>query len=185
MRSRRLILAPVTTCLALVLPACLNDSDTISGTGPDAIPDLAPQPAPAVHHSAGPSVQGLDRRNWSVVTIDAPRGQVEHQPTYAEPLVFNGGAARNGDLFPTPDSALRLGTPVDDAAAEGALEAGWPAVLLVASPARMVLGMPPWMTMRGPDQASGTLPSAQARDNGAMWMWVVAPGTPEPRNTTP
>ena len=35
------------------------------------------------------------------------------------------------------------------------------------------------------DQASGTLPSAQARDNGAMWMWVVAPGTPAPRNTTP
>lgn len=185
MRPRRLILAPVHACLTLALSACLNDSDTITGTGPDALPDLSPAPAPTTRQTAGPSVQGLDRRNWSVVTIDVPRGQVEHQPTYAEPLVFNGGAARNGELFPTPESSLRLGTPVDSAAAEGALEAGWPAVLLVASPARMLLGMPPWMTMRGPDQASGVLPSAQARDNGAMWMWVVAPGTTAPRNGTP
>jgi len=172
--------------ITAMLSACLNDSDTITGAGADPLPDLGEQTSTPARNSTGSSVQGLDRRNWSVVTIDAPRGQVEHQPTYAEPLVLNGGPARNGETFPTSTSALQLGTPVNAAAAEGALEIGWPAVLLVASPARMIMGMPPWMTMRGPQQASGVLPTAQTGDQQQLWMWVVTPQkTPAKSPATP
>jgi len=185
MQPRSLIRTLTLVAATFALSACLNDSDTIDGAGPGQLPDLAPEPTTPLYNSSGPSVKSLDRRNWEVVTIDAPRGQVEHRPTYAEPLVLNGGSARNGETFPTATSAMQLGTKPDAAAAEGALEAGWPAVLLVASPARMLMGMPPWMTMRGPNQASGVLPPSQTQDNGAMWMWVVAPAPATPQASTP
>ena len=163
----------------LMAGGCLNDSDTLVDAGPDPTPDLDPPEAvPPATRSAGPSVKGLDRRNREVVRVEAPRGQVQHQPTYSEPLVLNGGSARNGETFPTTQDALQLGTPADAAAAEGALEAGWPAVLLVVSPVRMVLGMPPWLTMQGPAQADGTLPPAQRDEAPGLWRWVAAEGAP-------
>jgi hypothetical protein len=176
MLARRLIPSTLASC-GLALGGCLNGSDTIVGAGSDPTPDLdPPATVPPATRSAGPSVRGLDRRNWDVVTIDAPRGQVEHQPTYSEPLVFHGGPARNGERFPTVADATALGTPLDQAATEGALEAGWPAALLVVAPARMVLGMPPWLTMQGPAQASGTLPEAQVRGAPGLWAWVADDG---------
>lgn len=180
MPLRRLsLLACVVT--GLMAGGCLNDSDTLVDAGPDPTPDLnPPDQVPPATRSAGPSVNGLDRRNWEVVRVEAPRGQVQHQPTYSEPLVLNGGGARNGETFPTTNDALQLGTPADAAAAEGALEAGWPAVLLVVSPVRMVLGMPPWLTMQGPAQADGTLPPVQRAEAPGLWRWVAADGTPSP-----
>ena len=127
---------------------------------------------PPPTRSTTASVQGLDRRNWSAIEVEAPRGQVQHQPTYSEPLVLNGGPARNGETFPTASDSMQLGSTAGAAAAEGALEAGWPAVLLVVSPARMVLGMPPWLTMQGPRQASGVIPPGQVHGAPGLWAWV-------------
>jgi hypothetical protein len=39
--------------------------------------------------------------------------------------------------------------------------------------------------MRGPNQASGVLPPSQTQDNGAMWMWVVAPAPAVPQASAP
>jgi len=167
-------------CLLPMVAGCLNANDSITGAQDDALPDLGPEPTPRAVNSTGPSVQGLDRRNWPVMVVAAPRGQVEHQPTYAEPFVMNGGDARNGETFPSVADAMRLGTPVDKAAAEGAVESVWPAVLMIASPARMALGMPPWLTVRGPAQPQGVLPAAQARELPGMWVWVSAPTPEEP-----
>lgn len=173
MHARRLSPRLALPLLALALPACLNDSDTITGAGPDPLPDLAGDPPPAQPtRSTGPSLQGLDRRNWQMVTVAAPRGQVEHQPTYAEPLVLEGGLARNGEAFPTVESAMKGGASVDAAAAEGALEAGWPAVLLVVSPFRMVTGEAPWIIVQSPQDASGALPPSQMRGSPGLWRWV-------------
>ena len=169
----RLKPALLAALVAPALSACLNDTDTITGAGPDPLPDLSPAAAAGPPtRSAGPSVTGLDRRNWSVVTIAAPRGQVEHQPTYADPLVLNGGPARNGETFPNASDAMQLGSDPGDAAREGVLEAGWPAVLLVLSPVRMVTGEPPWLTVRAPEQASGVMPTSQVRGAPGLWMWV-------------
>jgi hypothetical protein len=180
MSPRRLSRIPLVTA-CLLLAGCLNDSDTLVDAGSDPTPDLnPPAQVPPPTRSAGPSVQGLDRRNWDVVQVAAPRGQVQHQPTYAEPLVFNGGDARNGKTFPTTSDAMTLGAPVDAAASEGALEAGWPAVLLVVAPARMVLGMPPWLTMQGPAQADGVLPAAQRDGAPGLWAWVSSEGSVKP-----
>lgn len=180
MPRRRLNHLAIASVLA-VLGGCLNDSDTLVDAGPDPTPDLdPPTEVPPPTRSRDVSVQGLDRRNWQVVQIDAPRGQVQHQPTYAEPLVLNGGPARNGETFPTVSDSMQLGAPLGAAAEEGALEAGWPAVLLVVSPARMVLGMPPWLTMQGPKQASGMLPPGQVGGAPGLWMWVASDGKKSP-----
>lgn len=180
MPLRRLNLLACALC-GLLAGGCLNDSDTLVDAGPNPTPDLnPPADVPPATRSAGPSLKSLDRRNWDVVRVEAPRGQVQHQPTYAEPLVLNGGSARNGETFPTVGDAMQLGSPADAAAAEGALEAGWPAVLLVVSPVRMVLGMPPWLTMQGPAQADGTLPPSQRGETPGMWKWVAVEGTASP-----
>lgn len=177
MRPRALILA-----LAVLpsLAGCLNPSDTLTDAGEDPTPDLGHETAAATRPSSAPSVTGLDRRNWDTVVVTAPRGQVQHQPTYAEPLVLNGGPARNGQTFPTTADATALGASPTAAATEGAAEFTWPAALLLVSPARMVMGMPPWLTVQGPGEASGVLPPAQARELPGMWVWVAAPrdGTP-------
>jgi predicted small secreted protein len=177
MRPRALILA-----LAAVstMAGCLNPSDTLTGAGEDPTPDLGPATATAPRSSTGPSVTGLDRRNWDTVVVTAPRGQVEHQPTYAEPLVLNGGPARNGGTFPTVADATALGASPSAAATEGAAEFTWPAALLLVSPARMVMGLPPWLTVQGPGEGSGMLPPSQARELPGMWVWVAAP-----RDATP
>ena len=180
MPLRRLNLLACTLC-GLLAGGCLNDSDTLVDAGPDPTPDLnPPAEVPPATRSAGPSLKSLDRRNWDVVRVEAPRGQVQHQPTYAEPLVLNGGSARNGETCPTVGDAMQLGSPADAAAAEGALEAGWPAVLLVVSPVRMVLGMPPWLTLQGPAQADGTLPPSQRGETPGMWKWVAVDGSVSP-----
>lgn len=178
MHARRLSPRLALPLAALALSACLNDSDTLTDAGRDPLPDLEGAPPPATpSRSAGPSVQSLDRRNWQVVTVAAPRGQVEHQPTYDEPLVLNGGSARNGETFPTAQSAMAGGATVDAAAGEGALEAGWPAVMLVLVPFRMVTGEAPWITMQAPQQAAGVLPPSQVRGAPGLWLWVT-PASP-------
>lgn len=175
MPLRRLNLLACTLC-GLLAGGCLNDSDTLVDAGPDPTPDLnPPAEVPPATRSAGPSLKSLDRRNWDVVRVEAPRGQVQHQPTYAEPLVLNGGPSRNGETFPTTQSAMQGGASPDAAAAEGALEAGWPAVLLVLSPFRMVAGEPPWLTMQAPQAAEGVLPASQVRGAPGLWLWVTPP----------
>ena len=174
MRPLRLNPLLLTALLLAPLQACLNNSDTLTGAGPDPLPDLAPTTPETTTRSTGPSLKGLDRRNWEVVTVAAPRGQVERQPTYDEPLVMNGGDARNGKTFPTVTDAMRLGSDPGAAAEEGALEAGWPAAMLVLSPVRMVMGQPPWLTMQSPQQASGVLPPAQVQGVPGLWVWVAA-----------
>lgn len=173
MRPRLLILPLVTLA---PLAGCLNDGDTLRDVDGDPTPDLsATADVVVAPHASGPSVTGLDRRNWSTVVVSAPRGQVQHQPTYAEPLVLNGGPARNGQTFPTVSDASALGSSPAAAASEGVAEFFWPAGMLLVSPARMVMGMPPWLTVQGPGEAAGTLPPAQTRELPGLWMWVAAP----------
>ena len=178
MRPR--ILKPIATAALVLIGGCLNIGDTIEGCGEDPTPDLASPTATTPRNSSGPSVTGLDRRRWEPVVVQAPRGQVEHQPTYAEPLVLEGGPARDGQVFPSVGDATRLGASPQAAAAEGAAEFVWPAALLVVSPARMVLGMPPWLTLRGPGDAAGVMPAAQMREVPGLWIWVSAPVRPSP-----
>ena len=157
----------------LALAGCLNQSNTLTHAGNDPLPDLnSPMPSTAPPAASPASLKGLDRRNWDVQVIDAPRGQVQARPTYSELLLLNGTDARDGKTFPTVADSLYLSSSVGAAATEGAADVVWPAFLLVVSPVRMATGQPPWLVVDQPMQAIGVLPASQTRGDDGLWKWV-------------
>ena len=174
--SSAVICAPL-----LALAGCLNQSNTLTHAGNDPIPDLnSPMPSTAPAAASPASLKGLDRRNWDVQVVDAPRGQVQARPTYSELLVLNGTDARDGKSFPTVADSLYLSSSVGDAATEGAAAVVWPAFLLVVSPVRMATGQPPWLIVDQPMQAIGVLPPSQTRGDDGLWKWVSVKETNKP-----
>jgi hypothetical protein len=170
----RVVLAHAILCSAVLpLGGCLNQSNTLTHAGNDPIPDLnSPMPSTAPAAASPASLKGLDRRNWDVQVVDAPRGQVEARPTYSELLLLNGTDARDGKTFPTVADSLYLSSSVGAAATEGAADVVWPAFLLVISPVRMATGQPPWLVVDQPMQAVGVLPPNQTQGNDGLWKWV-------------
>lgn len=165
----------------LALAGCLNQSNTLTHAGNDPIPDLnSPMPSTAPAAASPASLKGLDRRNWDVQVVDAPRGQVQARPTYSELLLLNGTDARDGKTFPTVADSLYLSSSVGAAATEGAADVVWPAFLLVVSPVRMATGQPPWLIVDQPMQAVGVLPPSQTRGNDGLWKWVSVKETSKP-----
>ena len=168
---------------AAILPlgGCLNQSNTLTHAGNDPIPDLnSPMPSTAPAAASPASLKGLDRRNWDVQVVDAPRGQVQAQPTYSELLLLNGTDARDGKTFPTVADSLYLSSSVGAAATDGAADVVWPAFLLVISPVRMATGQPPWLVVDQPMQAVGVLPVNQTQGNDGLWKWVSVKETTKP-----
>jgi len=176
------IFSSATICTALLgLAGCLNQSNTLTHAGNDPIPDLnSPMPSMAPAAASPASLKGLDRRNWDVQVVDAPRGQVQARPTYSELLVLNGTDARDGKSFPTVADSLYLSSSVGDAATEGAAAVVWPAFLLVVSPVRMATGQPPWLIVDQPMQAIGVLPPSQTRGDDGLWKWVSVKESTKP-----
>ena len=165
----------------LLLGGCLNQSNTLTHAGNDPIPDLnSPMPSTAPAAASPASLKGLDRRNWDVQVVDAPRGQVQAQPTYSELLLLNGTDARDGKTFPTVADSLYLSSSVGAAATDGAADVVWPAFLLVISPVRMATGQPPWLIVDQPMQAVGVLPVNQTKGNDGLWKWVSVKETTKP-----
>ncbi len=157
----------------LALAGCLNQSNTLTHAGNDPIPDLnSPMPSTAPPAASPASLKGLDRRNWDVQVVDAPRGQVQARPTYSELLLLNGTDARDGKTFPTVADSLYLSSSVGAAATDGAADVVWPGFLMVVSPIRMATGQPPWLIVDQPMQAVGVLPASQTRASDGLWKWV-------------
>ena len=162
----------------LALAGCLNQSNTLTHAGNDPIPDLnSPMPSTAPPAASPASLKGLDRRNWDVQVVDAPRGQVQARPTYSELLLLNGTDARDGKTFPTVADSLYLSSSVGAAATDGAADVVWPGFLMVVSPIRMATGQPPWLIVDQPMQAVGVLPANQTRASDGLWKWVAVKQT--------
>ncbi|MBX3355058.1 MAG: hypothetical protein KF724_05100 [Phycisphaeraceae bacterium] len=170
--SRRL--APLactgTTLLTLVVAGCnsMNMENGLLDAEPGALPDLhGKAQVQDIASSGEPSLRGLDRRHWDPVIIRVPGGQVEHQPTYFEPVLLASGPARNTGAAPTTDTVL-----------EGASDGGSLAIETVAAPfifggellilpIRAIID-PPWSVHRAP---STPRPSA-AESAPVDWRWV-------------
>ncbi|MFO0894567.1 MAG: hypothetical protein U0574_06370 [Phycisphaerales bacterium] len=153
----------------------LNQQDGPLGDQPSDLPDLAAVPAPAPP-GPGPATTTLDRSNWPVVTVRAPRRQVETEPYYFEPALMTSGSgepARNGGAYPDRETVLQGPSRGDAMAAEAVWGPFWTAGELVMWPVRMV-GQPPWVTTRQPIQEAEVLPPAQ---RAATYdpRWTVAP----------
>ncbi|MDA0214234.1 MAG: hypothetical protein O2875_02600 [Planctomycetota bacterium] len=166
----------------LLLVGCtgnLNQVDGVMGTTPDSIPALVANPPSSIYQIEEPSLQGLDRRNWEVVKVAVPRGQVEVQPTYAENLNLATGVARDNGTYPTIKTALQGNSTSDSIVFEGIIEPFWPVALFVAAPVRMVGGEWPLQTKREPKANFELVPSIDSNANGVNsdpnWAWVENP----------
>jgi len=150
----------------------MNETNGLLGAEPNALPDLDGH-APALDaearyaSSAAPTLQGLDRRHWPTVVLLMPSGQVEHQPSYFEPLHLASGPARNQSLAPTEETVLEGssdgGSLVLEAAAAPFVTAGE----LVILPVRAIID-PPWSVHRAP----AALPEAPSASAPVDWRWV-------------
>ncbi len=155
----------------------LNQVNGVMGTSPDALPALVAESPSSISQSEGPSLQGLDRRNWDVVTVSVPRGQVEVQPTYSENLELATGTARDAGTYPTITTSLQGKSTTSSVVFEGLIEPLWPTVLFIAAPVRMVGGEWPMQTKREPKAKFELVPAKDSLSHGVNWEWVEAPNT--------
>lgn len=114
--------------------------------------------------TSAPSLEGMDRSNWSrqvfVVPVDGP----EHRPLYATQLTQHNETVRQRLEFPSPTSALELsrtsqGEQIGDAAAT----AGYAFWDLLAMVPRMCMYAPWGGPQRGDAQPYWRAPVSEAR----------------------
>lgn len=102
LNSMNKIVPIISTTSLLLIVGCtgnLNQVNGVMGTSPDSLPALVANPPSSIRQVEKPSLQGLDRRNWEVVMVPVPRGQVEVQPTYVDNLdLATGSRSRQGNI---------------------------------------------------------------------------------------
>lgn len=170
----------LSACAAWCMGACtghLNQSNGIDGIGTGALPALQSSTQTSLADPT-PSVTSLDRRNWQLMMVAIPRGQVQVQPTYAEDPTIVRGPARVDGIYPTRSTALDGPSNGGQLFIEGAVQPLWPTVLFVAAPVRMATGDPPGATHQQPRAGFHLVPvtaDGQPVWDRATWKWVERP----------
>ena len=137
------------SALLLALGGCLNDTNTLIGAGENPLPALVSQSPSVTEVSQVPSLTGLDRSNWAIVTVAVPRGQVETRTNYLDSLHIAKGVARDTGTYPTYATALEQTSTSDSLIVEALVQPVWVPIVLVAAPVRRFSGAVPADT-RGP-----------------------------------
>gem|GEM_PF-624923 len=170
-------------CALSVLGGCtghLNQSNGIDGIGTGALPALQATTQTSLADPT-PSVAGLDRRNWHLVMVAVPRGQVQVQPTYSEDPTIVHGPARVDGIYPTTSTALDGPSNRTQLFIEGVAQPFWPTVLFFAAPVRMASGDPPGATHQQPRAGFHLVPvlaDGQPVWDRGTWAWVEGPPAP-------
>lgn len=138
----------------------MNNTNTLIGAGENPLPALVSQSPSVIEVSQQPSVTGLDRSNWSLVTILVPRGQVETRTNYLTSLHLATGVARDTGAYPTIATALEGTSTSDSLFVEAVVQPFWVPVMLVAAPVQRFSGAVPADT-RGPTANFQLAPCAQ------------------------
>lgn len=178
-----------TTLPALAIAAAALTGCTGSLNSTDQLLDAEPFPALAPHAEQpplddAPSLNGLDRRNWSMTTMSVPRGQVEHQPTYwAEALPARSQPRERGEFPQGGDVLDGVGDPGAQVVEAGA-NLVWTPLELPLAPVEMIAqDRWPWTTLRNHPEYQRVPPaSTTLRD---PWVWITPPGTPAQPAPTP
>lgn len=158
-RENGLIGVPDGGCPDLHGPVATGAADAADATGAGAVGSAERIP-----------LTGLDRRAWPVIVVEAPAGQVEHQPTYFESLPLATGTARGRGDAPTTSTVLEGASDGGSLLAEAAAAPFVFAGELIISPVRMIV-QPPWSTLRSPARhpAQAVVPDG---GTATQWRWV-------------
>jgi hypothetical protein len=171
MRKTTLLIA-TTTAACWALPAgCgkpFNEQINLVGAAP--LPALSVKDdSPRL--SGTPSLTGLDRRAWPVVTVRVPGRQVGHYPTYVANLRLQDDAGGPWDeRYPTALTALDHPTNAGADTVDALVSPAWAAGLLLWAPIDMaVLFNWPWNERRSPAERYARAP---AIDTAVIWRWI-------------
>ena len=128
----------------------LNEQINLVGTDP--MPALSAA-GEATELDGTPSLlHGLDRSSWSTVTVQVPRDQVAHGPTYATNFRWQRDRDPWNPAYPTATDAIvddgDLGADVADGLAGPFVTAG----MLVWAPIDMIFFTQPWEEQRSPSE---------------------------------
>ncbi|MFO0874702.1 MAG: hypothetical protein U0575_12130 [Phycisphaerales bacterium] len=168
---------------ALACAAALTGGCTGSLNTSNQLVDAEPLPAlaPAVigpQIDDGPSLNGLDRRNWPMTTISVPRGQVEHQPIYWSEVLPDQTLARQRGERPHGGDVLDGTGDPGAQAVEASANLAWTPLLLPLSPIEMIVeNRWPWTTVVDHPTYERIRPASDRRD---PWIWITPPAPDAP-----
>lgn len=144
-----------------LLVACTGRLNEATGPMGASLPDLSPTVPPTastmtpeVDASWRPGV--VDRSQWTVVEIAAPRGQVETNPTPAFEVAVMPGRGAPSDAMPTAGSAVSVAEDGGRVALQGIADPFRSAWSLIESPYGLVV-RPPWARVVGPRPACSVI----------------------------
>ncbi len=156
--------------VALWAAGCATTNDQIGPGRSALLPGLSPaklREAPA----SVPSLRGLDRRHFPVITVVVPGREVEHWPTYVTPAAVAGTAPRQRGAFPTALSALDVSGSAGVQLLENDLEIAVAAVGLLRLPWEVLVETRvPWRVERSPTAAYARRPP---RAPCFPWRWIT------------
>ncbi len=103
---------------------------------------------------------GLDRRSWTTVTVQVPRDQVAHGPTYATNFRWQQDRDPWNPAYPTATDAIVDRTDAGEDVADGLAEPFVTAAMLVWAPIDMIFFTQPWEDQRSPSEPFMLVPDS-------------------------
>ena len=121
-------------------------------------------------------LHGFDRSGWSTVTVQVPRNQVAHGPTYTTNFRWQQDRDPWNPAYPTPTDAIADRPGAGEDIADGLAQPFVTAAMLVWAPIDMILFTPPWEVQRSPSEPYMLVPD---RVPAHLVDWFDAPGRPD------
>lgn len=156
----------ITTLSLLALAGCVNSNARTTIGDSVVLPafteaGVTPRGLPP---TSAPSLDGMDRGNWSRQVFLVPVDGSEYRPLYATQLTMHNDAVRQRLEYPSPTSALELSrTPQGEQIGDAAATAGYAFWDLLAMIPRMCMTAPWGGPQRGDVQPYWRAPVTEAR----------------------
>jgi len=147
--------------MAIVLASaagCVNEQIDLVGVDP--LPALSTAGEKTELDGTPSLTHGLDRRNWSTVTVGVPRDQVGHPPTYSVNFRWDKDRDPWNPAYPTGTSAIVDETDAGADVADGVTEPFVTAAMLVWAPIDMIFFKQPWEQRRSPSEPFMLVPDS-------------------------
>jgi len=174
------IAAAIALASAAGCAGSLNEPIDLVGTDP--MPALS-ETGDRTELNGRPSLlHGLDRSSWSTVTVQVPRGQVAHGPTYTTNFRWQQDRDPWNPAYPTATDAVVDHPDAGQDLADGVAGPFVTAAMLVWAPIDMIFLTRPWEPQRSPSEPYMLVPD---RVPAHLVNWFGAPDRPDKSGMAP
>ncbi len=141
---------PVAIALASVAGCGFNEQIDLVGTDP--MPALSAAGDETELNGRQSLLHGFDRRSWSTVTVQVPRDQVAHAPTYTTNFRWQQDRDPWNPAYPTETDAIVDASDTGEDVADALAQPVVAAAMLVWAPIDMIFFNHPWQEHRSPSE---------------------------------